>query len=320
MASRRSSYMGSPTMHSEISVAAGSGYALKPSELRQLRDERRAERKRIRGIKSTFRTHGGGPERKPRRKLVHMNLNGAPRKTTTYKEQQRLAAIDRENRRLHGNLSQIYTAPPKKSFTDQMKLDTNTRIAAGLEGDEPSLAERGRAARRQQELLEVILQNQAIHSRLSSVRGVMDRHMWDGHAEKHEEYVRRRAKMPFVLRGGDDWDGGSEYSRYDDDPTPRRQQCARNAAQREAQHYAAEPRGRQQQRRAVSQMEMQSSREITGISMLDEETTHLNESRRRGARSADAEEEYLEDGEEEYLDEEEQEGSPLDEEVGNQYR
>eukprot|EP01046_Picozoa_sp_COSAG06_P107627 COSAG06_NODE_53977_length_297_cov_0.646465_1_plen_95_part_10 len=87
---------------------------------------RRPQRKRIRSIKSSFQTHGGGPSRKPPKRLVHMNLNGAPRKTMTYKERERNAEIDRENRRLHGNLNNIYTAPPAKSFVSEMALDTNT--------------------------------------------------------------------------------------------------------------------------------------------------------------------------------------------------
>ncbi len=198
-----------------------------------------------------------------------MNLNGAPRKTTTYKERERNAAIDRENRRLHGNLNNIYTAPPGKSFVKEMALDTNTRIAAGLEGDGPSLVEKGRAARRQQELLEVILQNQAIHGRLSSVHAVMDRRDFHRHADRHEEVVRRRAKMPFVLRNEDyDDEEEEEYGEYVQD-------------QRSPPQQQRQQRYEQPQRRARSTMEMSQSREITGISALDEETSHLQQSRGR---------------------------------------
>jgi hypothetical protein len=229
------------------------------------------QRQRIRSVKSSFQTHGGGPSRKPPPRLAHMNLNGAPRKTTTYKERERNAAIDRENRRLHGNLNNIYTAPPGKSFVKEMALDTNTRIAAGLEGDGPSLVEKGRAARRQQELLEVILQNQAIHGRLSSVQAVMDRRDFHKHADRHEEVVRRRAKMPFVLRDEDnEEEEEDEYVAYIE-------------AQRSPPQQRQQQRYEQPQRRARSTMEMSQSRDITGISALDEETSHLQKSRGRGA-------------------------------------
>jgi hypothetical protein len=207
-----------------------------------------------------------------------MNLNGAPRKTMTYKERERNAEIDRENRRLHGNLNNIYTAPPAKSFVSEMALDTNTRIAAGLDDNGPSLVEKGRAARRQQELLEVILQNQAIHGRLSSVHAVMDRRDFSRHADKHEENVRRRAKMPFVLRD-DEWDDDEEgYEEEYLDDQPRQQQQQQQRRQQQPQRYEQQP----PQRRARSTMEMSQSREITGISALDEETSHLQQSRGRG--------------------------------------
>ena len=71
----------------------------------------RAQRQRIRSVKSSFQTHGGGPSRKPPRRLVHMNLNGAPRKIVSYKERERNAAIDRENRRVSVAWSE--TMPPR---------------------------------------------------------------------------------------------------------------------------------------------------------------------------------------------------------------
>lgn len=88
----------------------------------------------------------------------------------------------------------------------QMMLDTQTRIASGFEEEKTSQYELGRARKWDARRSEIEKENARIYRRLQTVRPCMDRQSWNRHASHHEEVVRRRSKLPFVLHADSEWD------------------------------------------------------------------------------------------------------------------
>lgn len=119
------------------------------------------------------------------RHFPHLNQNGAPRRTGTYKQAAEKLHVERENRRVHGSLQKIYAEDVGATpLARQMMLETGTRIAAGLEENKASTYEVGRERKREEERIRIERDNARIHRRLVTIRPCMDRRQWERHADR----------------------------------------------------------------------------------------------------------------------------------------
>ena len=162
-------------------------YQLKPDRLLDEERKRRLERRKLRNVKSVLKID-------PPKQYSSVSK----RQTSGYKPYERKLAVAKENRRLHSNLDKIYSQEAKDTFVSEMHLNTNTRIAAGLEDDQPGFIGRGKASRREQLNAEVSRQNRAFYSRLVDVKPMMRRSQWENEFAKHQKHVRHVCKLPCV--------------------------------------------------------------------------------------------------------------------------